>query len=120
MRGSRHRNFVAYQLAATLADDVHKTVSTWRKFDTWTVGVQLVRAADSIGANIAEGLGRGTLADQRRFFRIANGSLKETEHWLELASRRGLLGDGRFEPRTSELGRVLTGLIRADPNVSSG
>jgi len=118
MRGSRHRNFIAYRLAAELADDVHRLVSSWEKFDRWSMGIQLVRAAHSIGANIAEGLGRGTLADQRRFFLMANGSLKETEHWLERASRRGMLGDSRFEPRTSELGRVLTGLIRADPNTS--
>ena len=115
MRGSRHRTFRAYQLAAALADEVHAVVVTWEKFELWTIGTQLVRAADSIGANIAEGLGRGTLADQRRFFLIANGSLKETEHWLERASVRGLLGEERFEPRTSELGRVLIGLIRADP-----
>lgn len=116
MRGSRHRNFVAYQLAAALADDIHALVLPWPSFELWSVGIQLVRSADSIGANIAEGLGRGTLADQRRFFLIARGSLRETEHWLERASQRGLLGDARFEPRTTELGRVLTGLVRADPN----
>ena len=38
VRGSRHRTFRAYQLAAALADDVHEVVITWDKFELWTVG----------------------------------------------------------------------------------
>jgi four helix bundle protein len=116
MRGSRHRSYLAYQLAAALADDVHDLVSCWEPFPLWTIGTQLVRSTDSIGANIAEGLGRESRADQRRFLIIARSSLRETEHWLERARNRGLLGSVRFEPRTSELGRVLSGLIRTSPD----
>ncbi len=43
-----------------------------------TVGKQIIRSADSIGANIAEGSGRGAYQDNRRFVRIARGSLYET------------------------------------------
>ena len=78
--------------------------------------MRLVRAADSIGANIAEGLGRGTLADQRRLFHIARGSLHETEHWLERATNRELPLGKRFIDDTEELGRVPNGSIKADPN----
>jgi four helix bundle protein len=53
------------------------------------VGKQLIRAADSVGANIAEGDGRGTYADNRRHVRIARGSLNETKHFLRRAYRRG-------------------------------
>ena len=115
MRGARHRNFTAYRLAACLADEIYEEVSRWDKFPAWTVGAQVVRAADSIGANIAEGLGRGTLQDQRRFFLMARGPLLETEHWLERAAVRGLPLSTPFVAKTEELGRVLNGLIRADP-----
>jgi four helix bundle protein len=57
------------------------------------VGKQLVRAADSVGANLAEGCGRQSFPDNRRFVRIARGSLNETRHWLRRAFRRGLLDD---------------------------
>jgi len=42
-----------------LADEVWAAVSSWDRFAKDTAGKQIVRAADSIGANIAEGTGRG-------------------------------------------------------------
>jgi S23 ribosomal protein. len=53
----------------------------------------LLRAADWIGANIAEGAGRNSFQNNRRFIRIARGSLYETKHWLRRAFRRSLLND---------------------------
>jgi four helix bundle protein len=113
----RHVHFSAYQAAAKLGDDVRIAVSDWESFELWTVGIQLVRAADSIGANIAEALGRRTLADQRRLLVVARGSLLETEHWVERARNRALLPDAdSLEARLTELGKMLNGLIRTDPN----
>ena len=82
-----------YQLAEVLADEIWKVVADWDIFASDTVGRQLVKAADSIGANIAEGTGRGTYQDNRRFVRIASGSLYETRHWLRRAYKRRLLDD---------------------------
>lgn len=82
-----------YALAETLADAVWEVVSRWQPFPRDTVGKQLVRAADSIGANIAEGNARGSYQDNRRFVRIARGSLTEVQHWLRRAYTRGLLSD---------------------------
>ena len=81
-----------YQLAEQLADRIWEIVLGWNTFAQDTVGKQLVRAADSVGANIAEGTGRGTFADNRRFVRIARGSLNEMQHWLRRAYKRRLLG----------------------------
>ena len=82
-----------YQLAEQLADDIWTIVVKWNVFARDTVGKQLVKAVDSIGANIAEGTGRGTFVDNRRFVRIARASLNETQHWLRRAYKRGLLKD---------------------------
>lgn len=87
-----------YQLAEQLADDIWRLTRDWDNFEKNTIGRQIVRAADSIGANIAEGSGRGSYKDNRRFVRIARGSLNETQHWLRRAYRRGLISNEKAPP----------------------
>ena len=93
MAKSNFENLRVYQLAENLADQIWPIVLKWNIFSRDTVGKQLVKAADSIGANIAEGTGRGTFVDNRRFVRIARGSLNETQHWLRRAYKRELLSE---------------------------
>ncbi|RJR39808.1 MAG: four helix bundle protein [Desulfobacteraceae bacterium] len=88
---SDFENLRVYQLAEKIADQVWEVVSSWDGFAKFTTGKQIVDAADSIGANIAEGAGRGSYADNRRFARIARGSLYEVRHWLRRAYKRNLL-----------------------------
>ena len=100
-------------MAAALADDLHGTVVGWPSFDRWSLGIQLVRSADSVGANIAEGVGRASARDQRRMLVIARGSLFELEHWTTRAGARGLLDVGSYGARIEELARTLAGPIRS-------
>jgi four helix bundle protein len=99
-------------LAIALADDLHSIVRGWPFFDRSSIGLQLVRAADSVGANIAEAYGRWHPPDQRRCLYIARGSLYETQYWLSRATRQGLI-DASKGTQANELGRVLNGLIKA-------
>jgi four helix bundle protein len=73
--------------------------------------MQLVRAADSVGANIAEAMGRWSVPDRRRLLFVARGSLHETEHWISVAETRGLLPAGTAT-QVDEISRALNGLIR--------
>jgi four helix bundle protein len=80
------------------------------------VGKQLVRAVDSIGANIAEGTGRGTFADNKRFVRIARGSLNESKHWSRRAFKRELLTAKQIrdlKPLIDELGPKLNAYLNS-------
>jgi four helix bundle protein len=108
---SQFRDLTAYRLAVELADDAHDAVARWPSFARWTVGLQLVRAADSIGANIAEAAGRWHEADKRRLLVVARGSLYETEHWLLRAHARSLLVPEAGE-KLDELMRTISGLIK--------
>ena len=99
-----------YQQAEELADLVWDIVLAWQVLAKETVGRQMIRAADSIGANIAEGHGRGSYQDNRRYVRIARGSLYETRHWLRRAYRRKLLSDEqvqKLKPIVENLGPQL-------------
>ncbi len=105
-----------YTMSETLADDVWDIVMQWNSFAKDTLGKQVVRSADSIGANIAEGTGRGSFKDNRRFVRVARGSLYETRHWLRRAYKRNLLTEeqiSRLKPIIDNLSPMLNGYLRS-------
>jgi len=105
-----------YQLAERLSDTVWNVVSRWSPLVRDTVGKQLIRAADGIGANSAEGVGRGSFQDNRRFVRIARGSLSETKYWLRRAYKRSLLDEETVEslkPMLDELAPRLNAYLKS-------
>jgi four helix bundle protein len=65
---------VVYGRAAALADELRAAVKSWDAIDAWTSGVQGIRAADSIGANIAEAMGRITNPDRLRLLFVVRGT----------------------------------------------
>lgn len=76
MVAKRFQDLQVYQLSERLADDIWQIVDGWNFFAKDTIGKQIVRSADSIGANIAEGIGRGSYQENKRFLKIARISLK--------------------------------------------
>ena len=109
-------NLRVYQLSEELADSIWEIVGNWESFAKNTVGKQLVRSADSIGANIAEGTGRGSFQDNRRFIKIARASLQETRHWLRRAYKRNLLSNNqinKLKPILDNLGPQLNAYLNS-------
>ena len=88
---ARFQDLNVYRLAEKLSEEIWQIVSEWQSLAKDTIGKQIIRSADSVGANIAEGVGRGYFNDNKRFVRIARGSLYETQHWLRRAYCRQLL-----------------------------
>jgi len=105
-----------YRLAEKLADAVWDIVVQWDGFAKSAVGEQLVAAVDSIGANIAEGTGRSSYRENRRFVRIASASLYETKHFLRRAFRRNLITEeqvARLKPMMDELAPTLNAYLNS-------
>jgi four helix bundle protein len=102
-----------YRHAGALADEIRDHVRRWHSVDLWTCGVQMIRAADAIGADIAEAFGRGTRPDQARFLFMARGSAFELQHWLWRARNRSLTCPPNADERAAQIGRMLNGLIRS-------
>jgi four helix bundle protein len=105
-----------YKLAEKLANEIWYIVKEWDGFTKDTMGKQIIRAADSICANIAEGRGRYNFQDNRRFVKIARGSLYETISWLRLAYSRQLLTNEqvrRFKPIIDDLSPKLNAYLKS-------
>ena len=116
MARTSFENLRVYQLAEKLADAIWDMVAAWPPLAQATVGEQLVDAADSIGANISEGSGRGSYRENRRFVRIARGSLYETKHFLRRAYRRKLMSEAQtamIAPMIEELAPSLNAFLNS-------
>ncbi|HEX6126787.1 MAG TPA: four helix bundle protein [Pyrinomonadaceae bacterium] len=114
MTRTNFENLRVYTLSEELADLVWGIASGWDVFSRETIGKQIVRSADSIGANIAEGTGRYGRQDNKRFGYFARGSLYETKHWLRRAYKRKLLSEAEVEklrPLIDELSPKLNAYI---------
>ncbi|AUT00586.1 hypothetical protein CLI64_09390 [Nostoc sp. CENA543] len=121
MATGRFQELRVYHLAEKLADNIWKIVDKWESLPKDTIGRQIIRSADSIGANIAEGVGRGSYQDNRRFVRMARGSLYETQHWLRRAYRRSLLTDEQVKLLKliiNDLAPQLNGYLKSIGNFS--
>ena len=93
---NRLEDLEIYTLSEEFADEIWSIVIGWDYFAKDTIGKQLVRSADSIGANIAEGFGRFHYKENKNFCYFSRGSLIETKTWIKKASTRGLLPADKY------------------------
>lgn len=116
MTRTSFENLRVYKLSEELADAIWEIASRWDGINRDTLGKQIVKSSDSVGANIAEGTGRYGLQDNKRFGYFARGSLNETKHWLRRAYKRHLLSTdeiNRLKPLMDELAPKLNAYINS-------
>jgi four helix bundle protein len=109
------RNLKVWQKSHTIALQVYAESAKLPRGLGWSLQSQLVRAATSVPANIAEGCGRAGDRDFRRFLRHSLGSACELEYHLLLARDLGFLPTGAYgslDRQVVEVKRMLAGLIR--------
>jgi four helix bundle protein len=92
-----------YKLSMEVASRLWDEVAKWHYFNKNTVGMQLIRAVDSISANIAEGFGRYSFKENKQFCYYSRGSLYETKVWLKKASERNLISSNDYEELSNKL-----------------
>ena len=95
-----------YQLSMELGERVWNLVIAWDFFTKDTIGKQLVRAADSISANLSEGYGRYHYNEAKHFSYYSRGSLYETKTWLTKAFNRKLIKDDVFNLLMSDIDTI--------------
>ncbi|MEA3500190.1 MAG: four helix bundle protein [Candidatus Marinimicrobia bacterium] len=105
-----------YKLAEELSDKI------WNDFDNWsskvrnTIGYQIIRSSDSISANLAEGYGRYSSADKKKFYYYSRGSFEETKAWLRKLYKREVIFKKimqEYKKIIDELGPKLNGFINS-------
>lgn len=87
-------------------DFANKIWSFCKQFDYFaqkTIGIQLVKSADSFSANIAEGFGRYHYKENLNFCYFARGSVEETKDWLRKAFKRNLIPENYSEKTSKEI-----------------
>ena len=96
----------SYRISFHLSNYVWEIIMKWSSFTQRSVGVQFVRAVDSISANIAEGFGRYGKKDKIKFFRYSQGSLSESLDWNQKAKVRKLITKQEYEFIFGELQKL--------------
>ena len=109
------KNLKVWAKAHQLTLQVYHSTQGFPKEELFGLVSQIRRSASSIGANIAEGVGRKSDGELARFLQIARGSASELECHLLLARDLQLLRQEEFSDLTritEEVQRMLTALIQ--------
>lgn len=99
-----------YKIAEEFSDEIWEIVAGWKIFVKDTIGKQIVRSADSISANIAEGYGRFYYKESKQFYFYSRGSLQETKSWLGKCKRRRIIPEKKCDELLSSAEIILVKL----------
>ena len=101
-----YRNLDVWKLAHELTLRLYRDTATFPKQESFGLTGQIRRAASSIGANIAEGCGRGTDGELRQSLQYAMGSATELDNHLLLAWDLGYLDADTYAARLEDVTRI--------------
>ncbi|MDD8017806.1 MAG: four helix bundle protein [Bacteroidota bacterium] len=108
------KKLLVWQKGHVLTKEIYLATSKFPKDELYGVTSQLRRAVLSIPTNIAEGVGRGSDADFKRFLHIAFGSASETEYLILISKELKYLSQDEavsFDNQIIEIKKMLSSLI---------
>ena len=108
------RDLLVWQKSMRLVTNIYQNTSSFPQSENYGLTSQIRRCAISIPSNIAEGYGRNSTGDYKRFLRISVGSLFELQTQIEIAFNLNYISDDTFQEmlsNTNELDRMLSSLI---------
>ena len=92
-----YETLLAWQQAHRLCLQIYHLTLSFPSEERFRLADQMVRAARSVGANIAEGNGRRGYGDKRKFFAIALASLDEVHNHCLLARDLLYMTEKKFD-----------------------
>ena len=109
-----YRKLDVWQISRAFASHCYRVTSSFPENERFGLTSQIRRAAVSVPANIAEGVGRDSDGDFLRFLRIAHGSLNELETLFVIAADLEIIDDvsyAKCDEEARELGVKVRNLI---------
>lgn len=109
-----YKNLDAWKIAMQLVKEIYLLTNGFPKAELYGLTSQTKRAAVSVPANIAEGLGRQYKKDTLQFLHISRGSLYELETLLNIAVMVEIISEEQFNmiiPSLEKTMQVLNGFI---------
>ena len=100
------RQLSIWQRSHQLTLAIYKLTRTFPSDERYGLTAQLRRSMASVPANIAEGCGRDSEPELKRFLDIAHGSASEADYHLQLATDLGYLTREEYGPLSQEVGEL--------------
>ena len=108
------KDLVIYQRSKEMVKLVYQKTDDYPVKEIYNVVSQLRRSVLSIPLNIAEGYGRQSKEDFKRFLKISLGSSNEVEALLEISKELGYINDNEYQEMSrenKEIGKMIYGMI---------
>jgi len=107
-----YRDLEVWKKSIDLVDIIYDLTTAFPADERFRLTNQMIRAASSIPANIAEGSSRGSTKEYIQFINIAKGSLAELETHLIIAEPRHYITDNAFASTMEKLDSIDKMLFR--------
>lgn len=110
-----YRDLMIWQRSMSLVKDIYEMSNLFPKEEIYGLTNQIRRCAISIPSNIAEGYGRNSTGDYKRFLQIAVGSLFELQTQVEISYNLNYCTKVKFEiifQESKEIELMLLSLIK--------